>query len=188
MHLQKELIAVLVVVVLSQWLGQIWLAGHISPQQVVQENNGVENAMAEMRYQLQRIESLQAARVATINPETNTVTMDQSLLQNTLRDIVADELAKVSPAISAEYSNSTPGTSYVGETTYMAPEQAYEKSAAIIQEAIQYGEWDGRYSDQMSGLVNNLTHEQRIQLLEQYHGAVNRGEIKITGMVPPPPL
>jgi hypothetical protein len=185
MHFQRELILALAVVVISQWAGQVWLVSHASPRPVDDDNKGIGRALIEMGNQLQRIEAMQTVRMATVNPEANTVTMDQSMLQDTLREIVADELDKVSPALSAEYGNLTPGTAYVGKTTQMAPEQAYAQSAAIIQEAIQYGEWDGERSAQMAPLVNNLSQAQRIELLEQYHGALNRGEIKMTGIVPP---
>jgi hypothetical protein len=185
MRMQRELVIAVAIVVLSQWIGLVWLAGQSSPRPAVGNSESMERALTEMRSQLLRIETLQATKVATVNPEANTVTMDQSILQNTLREIVADELNRISPSLSAEYTNTPRGTAYVGETTHMEPEQAYSRSSAIIAEAIQVGEWDARHTAEMAPLVNNLTQEQRIELLEQYHGALNRGEIKMTGLVPP---
>ncbi len=185
MRVQKELVIAVAVIILSQWVGLVWLAGQSSPQSVANDNKSLERAVADMRAQLKRIETLQVARVATVNPEANTVTMDQTILQDTLREIVADELSRISPSLSAEYTNTPRGTAYVGKTTYMEPEQAFSRSSAIIQEAIQYGEWDAKHTAEMAPLVNNLSQEQRIQLLEQYHAALNRGEIKMTGLVPP---
>ncbi len=185
MFQKKDFIIAVTVIVVSQWAGQIWLANRVPSGTNSSDGSRLENAVAEMGYQLERIESLQSARIATVNPAANTVTMDQSMLQDTLRDIVADELAKVSPSISAEYANTTYGTGYVGETSHMQPEQAYAQSETIMQEAIQYGEWDGDHTAAMAPLINNLTQEHRIQLLEQYTEALNRGEIKMTGIAPP---
>lgn len=185
MRVQKEWVIAVAIVVVSQWLGLIWLAAQTTPQPVTDNSKRTERALAEMRSQLSRIETLQVAKVATVNPEANTVTMDQSILRDTLREIVADELNRISPSLSAEYTNTPRGTAYVGKTTYMEPEQAFAQSSAIIEEAIQYGEWDAKHTAEMAPLVNNLTQEQRIQLLEQYHAALNRGEIKMTGLVPP---
>lgn len=186
MRLPKELIVAVAVVVLSQWASQAWYASQISFHPAMNDSSKLmEIAVAEMRQQLLRIETLQATKMVAVNPEANTVTMDQSVLQDTLRGIVSDELARISPSLSAEYSNTMQGTAYIGETTYMEPEQAFAQSSVIIQEAIQSGKWDAQHTVEMAPLINNLSQEQRIQLLELYHAAVNRGEIEMTGIVPP---
>lgn len=185
MHQNRIVIVAVVVIVLSQWPGMIWLSSRIPSINATDSTGDLQNILSEINFRLKSVEEQKFSTLAKVDPEANTVTIDQSLLQVTLREIVADELDRISSSLSAEYTNSTPGTAYVGETTQMAPEQAYTQSAAIIQEAIQYGEWDGVRTAQMAPLVNNLTQEQRIALLEQYHAAVNRGEIKMTGMVPP---
>jgi hypothetical protein len=119
MRLQLELVVSVTAIVLSQWVGQVWLASHMSKQQVVVDNTDIASELSEMHYQLQHLDALLAAKVVTVNPGANTLTVDQSMLQDTLRNIVADELNKVSPALSAEYSNTPIGTAYVGKTTYM---------------------------------------------------------------------
>jgi DNA-directed RNA polymerase specialized sigma24 family protein len=185
MFKQKELIVIVVAIVLSQLAGQIWIASKVTTQSSSNNDKGLEIALINMSEQLSRIEALQAAKVAVVNPGANTVTMDQSILKDTLREIVADELERVSPKLSAEYVSKAQGSAYVGDTPYMQPEQAFEQSQAIIREAIQYGELSGEKAAEMAPLVNSLTEKQRIQLLEQYHGALSRGEIKISGIVPP---
>jgi hypothetical protein len=181
----KVLIVSIAVLVLSQWFGLIWISAQISKKKVTAENVQMQSALEELNANIKRIEELQFTKAVAVNSNANTVTMDQSILQNTLRDIVASELERVSPSLSVEYAQKTKSAAYAGDEAYLEPEQAFMKSKVIIQDAIQYGAWDVKHTAEMAPLVNSLTQEQRKELTEQYMGALSRGEIEPTDVVPP---
>ena len=185
MQQQKFFISTIAVLIFSQLVSVVWLTGKINSSKNTSSDARIQNALIEMTAQLKRVEELQYTRVATVNPNTNTVTMDQSNLQSTLRNIVAEELDRISPLLKSEYTTAASATAYAGNAPYVGSGQAYLQSQAIMQEAIQYGEWDEKHTAEMVPLVSSLSPEQRIELTEQYMDAMRRGEIKPTDLAPP---
>jgi hypothetical protein len=172
-------------IILSQWAGMAWLSSEFSSKRVDRSISNVRDSLAEINHRLKSVEEMQLAKVVSVNPAANTVTMDQSILQSTLRDIVAGELEKISPSLSADYEKTASANAYAGEPSYVSPEQAFTQSQVIMQDAIQSGEWGVRHTAEMTPLVGNLTPEQRAELTEQYIGALERGEVSPTDMPPP---
>lgn len=58
-------------------------------------------------------------------------------------------------------------------------ESAVDESREIITHAVRSGVWTNEDSKKLYANLPDLTEGQRIQLLEQFHGAVNRQELEL---------
>ena len=61
----------------------------------------------------------------------------------------------------------------------LASENAVNESREIVTQAVRLGVWTKDDSRKLYDNLPDLTAEQRIQLLEQFHGAVNRQELEL---------
>ena len=61
----------------------------------------------------------------------------------------------------------------------MASENAASQTREIVTQAVRLGVWTMEDSQKLYANLPDLTPEQRIQLLEQFHGAVNRQELEL---------
>lgn len=139
----------------------------------------------EIKAQLRRIEALQFQRTASTDPRTQTVTLDSTILRETLQAIVEEELNRISPAMTRAVDLQAPRQTVEGNFAPIPSQEAFGQSEYIVSDAIAAGEWTGEDTARMIPLVNSLTHEQRTELLEQFHTALNRGDIELMGAVPP---
>lgn len=61
----------------------------------------------------------------------------------------------------------------------LASEKAADESRKVITQAVRAGVWTKEDSRNLYANLPDLTEKQRIQLLDQFHGAVNRQELEL---------
>lgn len=179
MFKNKELIAATVVILLSQWGSQLWLSGQIALPPVIAGNDDLENKLGDLSALLQQRIDAQYL-TAEINHGANVVTVDASSLEDTLRRIVAEELVRVTHSELVNDVGDTKNFADTDTANDMQPGEAFAISESLVLDIIQNGKVDVDQSVKIQELAHNLTQEERIKLLEQYHGAVSRGEIEIS--------
>lgn len=65
-------------------------------------------------------------------------------------------------------------------------EQAMSQTTTILDEAIASGNWDSSNNEKIMPYIDKLSNEQRIELLEKFHGAINNQALSLTDGIPPP--
>ena len=104
--------------------------------------------------------------------------INPNLLNATIKSIVKNELKQLTA------SDKT--TSEEAFEPNMDPEVAFASSQQVIVDAIATGVWTLEANAELLKYTDSLTREQKIELLGQYHVAVNRGELDISGVVGSP--
>jgi hypothetical protein len=109
-----------------------------------------------------------------------------AVVQDVLRRELNNTLAGM-PNISARQANTAgyPAQNLNEALTHeqiLLNETAAQESQNIITQAISSGVWSRESTQQLSIHLPNLTEAQRIDLLEQFHGAVNRQELELEDM------
>lgn len=66
------------------------------------------------------------------------------------------------------------------------PDEALVASEKIIEAAITAGKWTAEINADLLKYAPSLDYEQKIQILELYHAAVNRGDLDVSGAVGSP--
>lgn len=184
------LMAVAVVTFVSQWLGMQWFDGPQDNQPthnsaILADQKKLQQRLEQIGHQLDRIEEWQFAEIASVDPDSNTLTIDGNLLKDTLTAVVKEELGRISPRLVDQLDVMDKRPAIVTEEEKVARQEAFVQSTDIIWDAIAQGEWLNDHTRRMQPLVSRLSDDQRIELLEQFHSAIGRGDIDLNGHFPP---
>lgn len=141
-----------------------------------------------------------------VNPAIAAVSApDSEKLSKVIREVLESELGKVINSSnnqnlvanlqtqSGDSKNYLSSTQIRGKTEEpLSSEQieqrehAMSQSTTIIDEAILSGSWDASNNEKIIPYVNNLSSEQRIELLEKFYGALNSQSLTLKGGMLPP--
>ena len=110
-------------------------------------------------------------------------------LQALIRDAVKSELELV--VVSGQNNNSRAVVSKDEHQTkqvtlydQIEQEAALSRSSSLIDQAISAGRWTEQHTQELLPQLSSLSENQRIKLLEKFHGAVNRQEIELEDVPP----
>ncbi|AJQ96983.1 hypothetical protein [Gynuella sunshinyii] len=169
---------VLLTVLAGQWLGIQWLESRVKSdnQYALQRQNAIYDQLLEIQQMLKRTDQQDYVY------QDYSGALDRDTLQDMVATVIRQELATV------EWEGSDPRKTADKRASNVDPrlsEQAYQESADIIAMAVANGRWQARDTETMTPLMDYLTEQQRVDLLEQFHQAFNRGEIELVDGVPP---
>ena len=134
------------------------------------------------------------------NPAKNIVsseknTFDEEIISNQIQILFTEilerelknALSNIEPTVKPNYGSQSQALSYSPKPPKTDSQlQEQEKSAtasyAIISQAILDSVWTKGDTQAISTFLPNLADSQRIELLEQFHGAVNRQELELEDM------
>ncbi|WP_428242367.1 hypothetical protein [Gynuella sp.] len=172
------LVVVSLIVLTGQWSGMRWIESRMKSdnQYSLQRQNAIYDQLLEIQQILKR------ANQQGYVYQDYSGTLDSDSLQDTIATIIRQELAAV------DWGETGPrkiAKQTVNDVDPQLSEQAYQESADIIAMAVADGRWQARDTETMAPLMGYLTEQQRVELLEQFHQAFNRGEIELVDGVPP---
>jgi hypothetical protein len=106
-------------------------------------------------------------------------------LKNTLREIIREELAAL-PVSAATNGDNTAFQAEAGlsESERQAQETADMVSASIVQQAASAGVWTQADTDALMPHLGRISEQQRLALMDQLYGAINRQEMEIQDFPP----
>lgn len=106
---------------------------------------------------------------------------DSDMLRASVSQILKEELgrylAKAGGTLSA---NVAPAQ----REDFAGDADAFRQAQLVIDQALSRGTWGDQDSAALMQQAGRLNSKQRIELMEKLYGALNRQEIKSTGMVP----
>lgn len=126
---------------------------------------------------------------------------DSEQLRQVIRDVLEKELAEVLSSSKLQNQNTSNASSDYSTTTQLRVkteeslsdeqiqhrEHAMSQTTTIIDGAIESGNWDPSMNEKIIPYVGALSNEQRIELLEKFHGAINNQSLSLKdGSIPPP--
>jgi len=127
---------------------------------------------------------------------------DSEQLRQVIRDVLEKELADVLSSSKLQNHNTSNDSSDYSTTTQLRVkteeslsdeqiqhrEHAMSQTTTIIDGAIESGNWDPSMNEKIMPYVGALSNEQRIELLEKFHGAINNQSLSLKDGIIPPPL
>jgi hypothetical protein len=106
--------------------------------------------------------------------------LPMSALQAELRGIVREEIAAATGSQSTGEIESKP----LSEEELKGREQAAAASGSLIHGAIAAGVWTRGDTQSLLPHIGRMSSEQRIALMEEFYGAINRQELQLEDIPP----
>lgn len=117
--------------------------------------------------------------------ETHPAPVATAELKKALREIIREELAALpSPSRIAKDDSASQPEEALSEHNRQEQETAAAISTSIVQQATSAGVWTRADTEALLPQIARLSEEQRVALMEQLYGAINRQEMDIQDFPP----
>jgi hypothetical protein len=105
--------------------------------------------------------------------------------ENVLREIIRDELAALPVSTVTTGENPIPqAEAALSETELEAQRTSAMISSSIVQQAASAGVWTQADTDALMPHLGGISPQQRLALIDQLYGAINRQEMEIEDFPP----
>jgi hypothetical protein len=119
-------------------------------------------------------------------PQTTSSSALSPLLQQQIRSVIRSELTTFSATLKANRSTvmDPPRPTLLTAEQQREQQNQFAQSEAVLDTALSLGVWTERDTRNLIPHLSSLSGAQRLQLLEKFHGAVNRQELKLEDVPP----